>query len=78
MVSGLTANKMVGEFAEYLVKNGGTFTITEVTEMFGAEQILMNRAINQEIFRPQSTHHQTARLYPAIRRHGKWQSVVRK
>lgn len=49
--SGLTANKMVGEFAEYLVKNGGTFTITEVTEMFGAEQILMNRAINQEIFR---------------------------
>lgn len=48
--SGLTGNKMVGEFAEHLVKNGGTFTITEVTEMFGAEQILMNRAVNREIF----------------------------
>lgn len=46
--SGLTANKLVGKCAEAIVSWGGTFNITEVTEMFGAEQILINRAIDAQ------------------------------
>ena len=48
--SGLTANKLLGEFANYICAKGATATLTEVTEMFGAEQILMNRAIDQAAF----------------------------
>ncbi|MDD3165435.1 MAG: altronate dehydratase family protein [Oscillospiraceae bacterium] len=48
--SGLTSNKLLGDFGEYLVKNGGTYSITEVTEMFGAEQILMNHAADAAVF----------------------------
>lgn len=48
--SGITANKIVGSLTEKLVLKGATVNMTEVPEMFGAEHILMNRAINQEIF----------------------------
>lgn len=48
--SGLTANKLLGEFANYICAGGATASLTEVTEMFGAEQILMNRAIDQTAF----------------------------
>ena len=33
-----------------LVGAGGTTILTEVPEMFGAETLLMNRCINEEIF----------------------------
>lgn len=46
----MTANKLLGEFANYICAKGATATLTEVTEMFGAEQILMNRAIDQAAF----------------------------
>lgn len=49
-LSGLTANKLVGTCAERVCANGGTFTITEVTEMFGAEQLLLDRAADYETY----------------------------
>lgn len=48
--SGITANPLLGEFSDYIVKNGGTTILTEVPEMFGAELPLMERAENEEIF----------------------------
>ena len=48
--SGITANPLLGKFADYLTAAGGTAALTEVPEMFGAEQLLMNRAENGKIF----------------------------
>lgn len=48
--SGITANPLVGRFTNELVAMGGTAILTEVPEMFGAEQILMNRAVNKDVF----------------------------
>ncbi|MDP5272621.1 UxaA family hydrolase [Chengkuizengella axinellae] len=48
--SGITANPLVGRFADHLISKGGTAVLTEVPEMFGAETILMNRAKNEETF----------------------------
>ena len=48
--SGLTANPLVGEITDILTVQGGTSVMTEVPEMFGAEQILMDRAIDKEVF----------------------------
>ncbi|ASB48720.1 UxaA family hydrolase [Alkalitalea saponilacus] len=48
--SGITANPLVGVFSDFLVAQGGTTVLTEVPEMFGAETILMERAINKEVF----------------------------
>lgn len=48
--SGITANPLVGQFSDWLIAQGGTTILTEVPEMFGAETILMNRAINKDVF----------------------------
>ena len=48
--SGLTANPLVGRISDKIVSAGGSTVLTEVPEMFGAEQILMNQCANQEIF----------------------------
>lgn len=48
--SGITANPLLGQFSDFLVAQGGTTVLTEVPEMFGAEEILMSRAKNAEIF----------------------------
>ena len=48
--SGITANPLVGKFSDLLVASGGTTILTEVPEMFGAEEILMNRCANEELF----------------------------
>ena len=48
--SGISANPLVGRFTDILSKSGGRAVLTEVPEMFGAEQLLMNRAENKEIF----------------------------
>ena len=48
--SGLTANPLLGAFSDYLVSNGGTTVMTEVAEMFGAETILMNRAVDRTVY----------------------------
>ncbi len=49
-LSGITANPLIGMFSDYIVAAGGTTVLTEVPEMFGAEQILMNRAKDEETF----------------------------
>ena len=49
-LSGVTANPLVGRFAEFLVREGGKIVLTEVPEMFGAEQVLMSQAKDQETF----------------------------
>ncbi|SFL71163.1 UxaA family hydrolase [Pelosinus propionicus] len=48
--SGITGNPLVGAFSDKLGASGGTSVLTEVPEMFGAETILMDRAINEEVF----------------------------
>ena len=49
--SGITANPLVGLFSDWLIAQGGTTILTEVPEMFGAETILMDRAVNKEVFK---------------------------
>ncbi len=48
--SGISANPLVGMMSDYIVKEGGTTILSEVPEMFGAEQILMARSKNEEVF----------------------------
>ena len=48
--SGITANPLVGRFSDMLIANGGSCALTEVPEMFGAEQLLMERAESREVF----------------------------
>lgn len=48
--SGITANPLLGRFSDFLIMKGGSTVLTEVPEMFGAETILMNRCINEDIF----------------------------
>ena len=48
--SGITANPLLGSFAEKLSAQGGAVMLTEVPEMFGAETMLMDRAENEAVF----------------------------
>ncbi len=48
--SGLTANPLVGKISDRIVSAGGSAILTEVPEMFGAEQLLMNKCKNVEVF----------------------------
>ena len=49
-LSGITANPLVGRFSDYIVAAGGTTVLSEVPEMFGAEQLLMDRAKDEKTF----------------------------
>jgi altronate hydrolase len=49
-LSGITANPLVGRIADRLVDAGGTAILTEVPEMFGAEQLLLDRAVDRAVF----------------------------
>ncbi|WP_017446761.1 UxaA family hydrolase [Gayadomonas joobiniege] len=48
--SGLTANAVVGRMTDKVTNMGGRVILTETPEMFGAEQVLMDRADSQETF----------------------------
>jgi len=48
--SGLTANPLLGQITDRLTAAGGTAILGEVPEMFGAEQQLMNRCIDETMF----------------------------
>ena len=48
--SGITANPLVGRFCDKLTAMGGSCVLTEVPEMFGAEQLLMQRCVNEDVF----------------------------
>jgi altronate hydrolase len=49
-LSGITANPLVGRIADRLTSLGGSVLLTEVPEMFGAEQVLMDRAADESVF----------------------------
>ncbi|MCL2171804.1 MAG: UxaA family hydrolase, partial [Defluviitaleaceae bacterium] len=48
--SGITANPLVGVASDMLVARGGTTILTEVPEMFGAEEGLMARCVDEGVF----------------------------
>lgn len=48
--SGITANPLLGRVADRVTAFGGRVLLTEVPEMFGAEQVLMDRCASQETF----------------------------
>jgi altronate hydrolase len=48
--SGLTANPLLGRLAETLASSGGRPILTEIPEIFGAEQALLDRATTQAVF----------------------------
>lgn len=49
-LSGLTANPLLGRLTDRLCAAGGTAILTEIPEIFGAEQALLARARNAETF----------------------------
>ena len=49
--SGITANPVVGLVTDKLCSMGATAVLTEVPEMFGAETVLFERCINENVFR---------------------------
>ncbi len=49
-LSGITANALVGRITDLLVAQNGRVLLTEVPEMFGAEQQLMNRAKDKFVY----------------------------
>lgn len=48
--SGITANPLVGRVMDRHCASGGTGLLTEVPEMFGAEQLLMDRSTSEKVF----------------------------
>lgn len=48
--SGITANALCGRVNDALIRQGGTTILTEVPEMFGAETLLMERAVSEGVF----------------------------
>jgi altronate hydrolase len=48
--SGLTANPLLGRFSDTLTRAGGKAILTEIPEIFGAEQALFDRAISPAVF----------------------------
>jgi len=49
-LSGVTANPAVGRFSDRLIALGGSTVLTEVPEMFGAENLLFSRCESREVF----------------------------
>ena len=49
-LSGITANPLVGKFTDLLTSAGGSVLMSEVPEMFGAENALLSRCASHEIF----------------------------
>jgi altronate hydrolase len=48
--SGLTANPLVGRISTALAQAGGTSILSEIPEIFGAERLLMARAVDETVF----------------------------
>lgn len=49
-LSGITANPLVGRIADEVTQAGGAAVLTEIPEVFGAEQLLMRRASSRAVF----------------------------
>ncbi len=50
-LSGITANPLLGRVADRHCASGGTVLLTEVPEMFGAEQVLLSRCASADVHR---------------------------
>lgn len=50
-LSGITANALCGRLTDRLTSFGASAMLTEVPEMFGAERMLMKRAVNEDVFK---------------------------
>ena len=48
--SGVTANPTVGRVADTLAAMGAYTVLTEIPETFGAEELLLRRCVNEEVF----------------------------
>jgi len=48
--SGLTANPLLGRFSERLAASGGKLVLTEIPEIFGAEDALLGRATSPQVY----------------------------
>lgn len=48
--SGLTANPLLGRFSERVAASGGRLVLTEIPEIFGAEDALLGRATSAQVF----------------------------
>ena len=48
--SGLTANPLVGKITDKIIGAGGSAILTEIPEMFGAEQLLMNKCKTEKVY----------------------------
>lgn len=49
--SGITANPALGHAADLIVKHGGSVILSETPEIYGAEHLLLDRAINEGVAR---------------------------
>ncbi|MFZ5669831.1 MAG: UxaA family hydrolase [Pseudomonadota bacterium] len=49
-LSGLTANPLVGRIADAVAAAGGAPVLTEIPEVFGAEHLLLDRAVDRATF----------------------------
>jgi altronate hydrolase len=47
--SGITANPLVGRMTDRCVSAGGTAILTEIPEAFGAERVLLDRAVTPQV-----------------------------
>jgi altronate hydrolase len=47
--SGVTGNPLVGLLADEVVRQGGTVVLGETPEIYGAEQLLLRRAIDEQV-----------------------------
>ena len=49
--SGITANPILGRIADRHCETGGTVLLTEIPEVFGAEQVLLSRCAHPDVYR---------------------------
>jgi altronate hydrolase/galactarate dehydratase len=47
--SGITANPALGHAADLIVKQGGSVILSETPEIYGAEHLLLDRAVSKEV-----------------------------
>lgn len=48
-LSGITANPALGAAGDLVVRHGGTVILSETTEIYGAEQLLVRRAVSEDV-----------------------------
>lgn len=49
-LSGISANPLIGKVADRVTEAGGSAILTEIPEIFGAERLLMRRAVDEKVF----------------------------